>query len=141
MRCYNCGAQGTLVPSSDPLTTRVGDVEVQDRGFMIKVCSECGEWALRADVLEQAELRAAVIALSDLPEMTGERLRAVRKILGLTQRQLGETLDTRHETLSRIENAEDPAPEWLRVAMLGMVTQRKFELEGHESVELLPRTA
>ena len=141
MRCYNCGAEGSFKLSSEPFTTRIGDVEIQDRSMQIEVCSKCGEWALPADVLERAELRAAVVALTDLPQMSGKRLRAVRKILGLTQRALGECLDTRNETLSRIENAEEAAPEWLRVAMLGLVSQGLTKLNGHDSIELLPLSA
>ncbi len=141
MRCYNCGSTKEFVSSTKPLTTRIGDVEVQDRSIPLKVCADCDKWALGADVLERAELRAAVVALSDLSEMSGERLRAVRKILGLTQRELGKRLDTRHETLSRIENAEEPAPEWLRAAMLGFVSEKLHDIEGNESIEILPQSA
>lgn len=141
MRCYNCGAKGTFELSSEPLITRIGDVEIQDRSIPLKTCPECGEWVLRGDVLERAELRAALVALTDLPQMTGERLRAVRKVLGLTQRKLGEKLGMAHETLSRLENAEEPAPDWLRAAMLGLVSEQLTGLDGHESIEIMPLSA
>src|SRR5690606_36600914 len=114
---------------------------IQDRSVALKACRECGKWALSADVLQRAELRAAIVALTDLPQMTGERLRAVRKVLGMTQRKLGEKLGMAHETLSRFENAEEPAPDWLRAAMLGLVSEQLTSIDGHESIEIMPLSA
>lgn len=128
MKCLNCG--GTeFAPFTEGLKTRVGDVTVIDRSLAMGACAKCGEWEIPADVLEKAELRAALIALSDRKPMTGAVLRGARRILGMTQRELGPALNMRHETLCRHEKEAEPIADVYRVAMIGLIAERLQVLE------------
>lgn len=102
MRCIHCQAETTAVVVKEH-RERIGDRETIDK-ITWSSCEACKhEWITDA-AWKAAELRAAMTVLRDLPSIDGKIMRSVRKILGLTQRELAEMLELDNATISRMES-------------------------------------
>jgi DNA-binding transcriptional regulator YiaG len=123
MICYAC--KGTNFKRQPiELVIRVGSHDVVDRSMSLPVCQSCGEYVIPADKHENAELRAALVALSDAPNTTGEMLKYARKALGFTQIEFAEQLSTTGESISRWEREERPMEPWVKLAALALIRER-----------------
>lgn len=123
MICYAC--KGTSFKRQPiELVIRVGDVDVVDRSMTAPVCESCGEYVIPGDAHEKAELRAALVALSDAPNTTGAMLKYARKALGFTQVEFAEKLSTVGESISRWEREERPMEPWVKLATLALIRER-----------------
>jgi YgiT-type zinc finger domain-containing protein len=118
--CPNCGTM--MERRVYKHVEHVGGLKVIDQTGMACVCPKCGEVHMPLDMLHGYELRAARTALHDGKErVTGSALRYARKAVGLTQKQLGALLGYDHATISRIEGADEPVQNVLRLSMLSIV--------------------
>jgi DNA-binding transcriptional regulator YiaG len=106
------------------ISTRVGEHVVVDRSLRRSVCSKCGEFTLSAEALEKIELRAAVIAFTDAPRVTGAMLRFARKALDMTQEELSTRIGATSESVSRWEREERQMETWVPLAVLGLVREK-----------------
>ena len=122
MNCHNCNNEQHTIQTVK-LKTKIGAHVIVDHSVQLPVCDECGDYVIPANVLEAVELRAALIALKELP-VNGPVLRFTRKALGLTQKQLAETLGAAPESISRWERGEREMEKWVHNAMLGLVHER-----------------
>jgi YgiT-type zinc finger domain-containing protein len=86
-------------------------------------CSACGESFTAARDLELAEGKVAVAILGS-GMVTGPRFRFLRHFLGLSAKQLGQRIETAHETISRWENGRLPIPRLAWIALGGLVRDR-----------------
>ena len=123
MKCHACN-QETFERRAVELQTRVGDHLVVDHSIRRPVCTHCGEFTIPATTLETVELRAALVAFTEAPRVTGAMLRFARKALGLTQSELAERLGSSLESVSRWEREERPMELWVPLAVLGLVRAR-----------------
>lgn len=105
-KCRTCG--GAVKRQTIKRTIRVGSRSVSDPSTMTNVCTKCGAYELSHGTLLKSERRAALIVLSDAPNIDGSVLRYARKALGLMQAQLAHALDATHETVSRWETGDLP---------------------------------
>lgn len=101
---------------------KIGRHETVEQGVPWLVCTKCGEQSITAETWHKAELRAAFTVLHEVPRVDGAVLRAVRKILGLTQKQLGAILDFDNATISRLEASSDPIQRTTQLALSSLVT-------------------
>src|SRR5688572_24877835 len=89
MICYAC--KGTAFKREMvELAVRVGEHRTVDRSVTLPVCQRCREFVVPSPVYAQVELRAALVAFTEAPRVTGSMLRFGRKALGLTQPELAE---------------------------------------------------
>ncbi len=102
MRCHECNGED-IQRSSVELTTPVGEYAVVDRSVPRPVCKQCSSYTVPSDVLQTVELRAAVVAFTDAPRVTGAMLRFAREALDMTQAGLAARIGTTPESLSRWE--------------------------------------
>src|SRR5690606_34757226 len=102
-------------------TTHVGEHVIVDRSVARPVCTACGEFTIPSETLAKVELRAAVVAFTEAPRVTGPMLRFARKALGLTQAELGARIGATLESVSRWEREERPMEPWVPLAVLGLV--------------------
>lgn len=123
MKCHECNGEAFETRAVE-LTTRVGALCVVDRSVRRPVCARCGAFTVPAKALEKIELRAALVAFTDAPSVTGAMLRFARKALDLTQAELAARLGTSFESVSRWEREERPSEPWLPVAILGLVREK-----------------
>ena len=123
MKCHECNGE-SFERRPVELSTRIGEHVVIDRSARRPVCARCGEFTLPADTLETVELRAAVVAFTEAPTVTGAMLRFARKALGLKQTQLADRIGTTFESVSRWEREERPMEPWVPLAVLGLVRER-----------------
>ncbi|HTM45740.1 MAG TPA: type II toxin-antitoxin system MqsA family antitoxin [Polyangiaceae bacterium] len=120
MRCHEC--KGTEFERQNvEIITKIGNHAVIDRSVVRPVCRRCGEFAVSAEVLQKAELRAAVVVFTEAPSVTGDMLRLARKALDLTQVGFAQRLGTTAESVSRWEREERPMEPWVPLATLGLV--------------------
>jgi DNA-binding transcriptional regulator YiaG len=130
MHCHECNGDD-FERRMVELSTRVGDHLVVDRSMQRPVCVRCGEFTLPADALAKVELRAALVAFTDAPRVTGSMLRFARKALDMTQAQLAERIGTTFESVSRWEREERPMEPWVPLAVLGLVRERLMPRPEH----------
>ncbi len=123
MRCSECNCED-FERKTVELSTKVGVHTVVDRSKSPLTCANCGEFTISAKDLEAIELRAAVVAFTDAPLVTGPMLRFARKSLGLTQTELAARLGTTAESLSRWERQERPMETWVPLSVLALVRER-----------------
>lgn len=123
MRCHECNSENVDREIVE-LTTRVGEHTVVDRSVRRPVCKQCRSYTVPSDLLQSVELRAAVVAFSDAPRVTGAMLRFARKALDMTQAQLAERIGTTLESVSRWEREERPMEPWVPLAVLGLVREK-----------------
>jgi DNA-binding XRE family transcriptional regulator len=123
MRCLECDGE-KLERRVIELTTKVGAHTVVDRSVTRPVCMPCGEYTVPAATLEQVELRAAIVAFTEAPSVSGAMLRFARKALGLKQAELGARIGATLESVSRWEREERPMELWLPLAVLGLVREK-----------------
>jgi hypothetical protein len=123
MKCHECNGE-SFERRAVELTTQVGEHVVTDRSVSRPVCLQCGAFTLPANLLEKVELRAALVAFTDAPRVTGAILRFARKALSLTQAELAARLGTTFESVSRWEREERAMEPWVPVAVLGLVRER-----------------
>lgn len=127
--CHMCG--GALETRHPEHREQIGRHVTVDHGVPWLVCATCGEASISDAAWKAAELRAALTVLHDLPHVEGAVLRAVRKILGLTQKQLGAILELDHATISRSEASAAHIPRTTQLALATLVerAQRGERLE------------
>lgn len=123
MKCYACGGQ-EFEEQTVELTTKVGVHRIIDTSVQRPVCLSCGEYTIPAGILEKVELRAALVALTDAPNFTGEMLRYTRKALGFTQTELAEQIASTKESVSRWEREERPMEPWVPMVVLALIRGR-----------------
>ncbi|OQX70283.1 MAG: hypothetical protein B6A08_00175 [Sorangiineae bacterium NIC37A_2] len=124
MTCHECGGE-TFERRTVEIPVQVGPYRVVDRSVVLPVCKACGDAVIPAETHEQVELRAALVALTDAPTMTGPTLRFARKALGLTQTELAGKLATTGESISRWEREERLTNEtMLRQAVRALLMER-----------------
>ncbi len=102
MKCDLC-EKGDLVTEIVPRVTKIGPYAVADTVARER-CLACGEEFFSGEEVHGAELRAAKRVLLEGPAV-GATARDVRKILGLTQRELSPLIGMSWEAISRLENA------------------------------------
>jgi len=123
MICHAC--KGTAFKREVvELPTRVGEHRIVDRSVTLPVCQKCSEYVLPAAIHEGVELRAALVAFTQAPTVTGSMLRFARKALGFTQPALAERIGTTFESISRWEREERPMEPWVPLTVLGLVRER-----------------
>ena len=127
MKCHECNGEA-FDRRVVELKTRVGEHTVINRTVRRPVCVQCGAFTIPASVLETVEQRAAIIAFTDAPRVTGAMLRFARKALDLTQAELAARLGTAFESVSRWEREERPTEPWVPVAVLGLVREKLMPL-------------
>jgi DNA-binding transcriptional regulator YiaG len=120
MHCHECNGE-KFERQAVELTTQVGEHNVIDRSVVRPVCIQCGAFTVPSSTLEKAELRAAVVAFTDAPSVTGGMLRFARKALDKTQAELAERIGTTSESVSRWEREERSLEPWVPLAVLGLV--------------------
>lgn len=123
MYCHACNGE-RLERQTVKLVTKVGPHAVLDRTLTRPVCLDCGEFTISADDLEMVELRAALVAFTDAPRVTGEMVRFARKALGLTQAELADRIGSTKESVSRWEREERPMEPWVPLTVLGLVREK-----------------
>lgn len=123
MQCHACKGE-SFERQAVTLTTRVGNHRVVDRSLRLPVCLDCGEFVVPAEAHEKVELRAALVAFTDAPRVTGAMLRFARKALDMTQAELAERLSVAPESISRWEREERPMEPWVPLAVLGLLRER-----------------
>ena len=123
MHCHECNGD-KFERRNVELTTRVGEHTVIDRSVARPVCTECGEFTVSAETLEKVELRAALVAFTQAPGVTGAMLRFARKALDMTQAELAERIGTTFESVSRWEREERQMEPWVPLAVLGLVREK-----------------
>lgn len=123
MHCHVCNGE-RFERRVVELPTQVGPHTVLDRSVRRPVCLDCGEFTVPADTLELVELRAALVAFTDAPKITGEMLRFARKALGMTQTDLANRIGATKESVSRWEREERPMEPWVPLTVLGLVRER-----------------
>lgn len=136
MKCDLC-QKGDLVSEVVPRLTNIGPYAVRDTVTRDR-CPACGETFLGLDALRAAELRAARRVLLEGPAV-GTVARDVRKILGLTQRELSPLIGLSWEAISRLENADETSPaNTMALLLLVERAMRGEALEGDrgEAVKL-----
>jgi DNA-binding transcriptional regulator YiaG len=69
-------------------------------------------------------LRAAIVAFTEAPSVSGAMLRFARKTLGLKQAELGARIGASLESVSRWEREERPMEPWVPLAVLGLVREK-----------------
>jgi DNA-binding XRE family transcriptional regulator len=138
-RCRECGGETAL--HSYKHTEKVGPWTVTDGSAMQWQCLACGAPQLSLDDLQTYQLRAAKTALCQ-GKTEGGVFRYARKVLGLTQKELGVVIDRKHETISRWENGEsdeEEAPRAATAALVGVIC-RVIEGELPEEMVQAART-
>ena len=127
--CHMCG--GALEVRHPAHQEKIGRHVTVDHGVPWLVCTACGESTISDEAWKSAELRAALTVLHDVPHVEGAVLRAVRKILGLTQKELGAVLELDHATISRSEASTSNIPRMTQLALATLVerAQRGEPLE------------
>lgn len=130
MDCIECGHSVARVTS--PVSTKIGAHVVCDGSVQWLKCNSCGAKRLESQVLMKLELQAAIVVLNDVPELSGEAFRDVRRILGLTQSQLGALLQMTAENISRIESGRAKVQQTTKLA-LESLANRAFQ-HGQESL-------
>lgn len=123
MQCHQCNGE-TFESRSVEITTRVGEQTVVDRSVTRPVCTQCGEFTVPASTLAKVELRAAVVAFTDAPAVTGAMLRFARKALELTQTELAQRLGAASESVSRWERDERAMEPWVPLSVLGLLREQ-----------------
>jgi DNA-binding XRE family transcriptional regulator len=106
-KCEKCGATGTMRIGTHEVRVKVAERTVRSTSRSFPKCEACGDYEIESQQLEGLERRAALTVLRDCKEVSGAVLKCARKALGLTQQELGVTLDLAAETISRIENNRD----------------------------------
>lgn len=134
MKCFNCGSEQFQKQPVD-IQTKVGERTVVHHGQPRNVCCQCGEFTVSATMLEKLELRAALVAFSDAPKVTGPMLRFARKALGFTQPELAQRIGASTESVSRWEREERPSEPWVPLAVTGLIRERL--MPNPPNVELL----
>lgn len=123
MRCHNC--KGTAFERRNlELKTQVGEHTVVDNTVTRPVCTNCGEYTIDSKTLEKIELRAALVAFSDAPTVSGPMLKFARKALGLKQTELGERIGATAESISRWEREERQMEPWVGLTMAGLLREK-----------------
>jgi DNA-binding XRE family transcriptional regulator len=114
-RCWKCG-NATLTKSSFRAERKLGGrVFVAD--LPARKCTSCGQTTVGGPDLLAFD--AAVAGeLARVGASSPDALKFLRKSIGLTAAELGELLELRPETISRIENGKMPADR-RTVALLG----------------------
>jgi DNA-binding transcriptional regulator YiaG len=123
MKCHECNAD-RLERRNVELRTRVGDYVIVDRSVRRPVCAACGTFTIPAATLENVELRAALVAFTEAPRVTGSMIRFARKALGMKQGDLAQRIGTTVESVSRWEREERPMETWVPLAVLGLVREK-----------------
>lgn len=131
MKCHLC-EKGDLVSEVVPRVTKIGPYAVKDTVTRER-CPACGETFLSGTELHAAELRAAKRVLLEGPA-AGAVAKEVRKILGLTQRELSPLIGLSWEAISRLENARTTSPaNTMALLLLVERAMRGEPLEGERS--------
>ena len=108
MTCTRCGASRfrteTIKEYEDDGLIGLPGVVVLDAAQKY-ICEECGEEG-GISIPDEAGLEVAVMVarIGIMVKLTGEEVRFLRKGLGLTAKQLAESLQVAEETVSRWEN-------------------------------------
>lgn len=123
MRCHECNGE-SFERRAVELTSRVGKHKVVDSSVRRPVCTNCGTYTVPADALEAVELRAAVVAFTEAPRVTGEMLRFARKALDMTQGELAARIGTTVESVSRWEREERPMEPWVPLTVLALLREK-----------------
>lgn len=123
MKCYACKSEESETRPIE-IVTRVGSHDVASRAHQRPVCLACGEYVIPYEMLEKVELQAALVALTEAPEVTGAMLKYARKALGFTQVEFAEKLSTASESISRWEREERPMEPWVKLATLALIRER-----------------
>lgn len=118
--CEKCGATGTVRIGTHEVRIKVAERTVRSTLCSFPKCEACGDYEIESQQLEELERRAALAVLRDRNEVSGAALKYARKALGLTQQELGSTLDLAAETISRIENDRD-RPAMYEPALAGLL--------------------
>jgi putative zinc finger/helix-turn-helix YgiT family protein len=117
-RCWKCG-NATLTASTFQAERKIGG-QVFVAELPAEVCTTCGERTIGGpDLLAFDEAVAGELARGGAS--TPDALKFLRKSMALTAAELGELLELRPETISRIENGKMPADR-RTVALLGALT-------------------
>lgn len=122
--CHECGGEELTVRTVE-IETRIGKHKVIDGSVRRPVCDKCGDFTIPAKTLEKVELRAAIVALSDVAATTGAMIRFARKALGMTQVEFATALDTTGESVSRWEREERPMERWVPLAVKGLLLEKQ----------------
>lgn len=96
--------------------SHIGRYTVTDGGIRVSLAE-----GLTDDELAILERRAAIAVLSDVQMIEGSELRDVRKVLGLTQSELGAHLAVAPETISRWERGSQTFDHSVQLALLFML--------------------
>lgn len=123
MKCHACGSTRFKTKPIE-LEIRLGKHAVVSRGHHRPVCLACGEYTVPAPMLELLELRAAVMAFTEAPRVSGEMLLFGRKALGLTQVDLAQRIGSTKESISRWEREERPMEPWVPLTVLALLRER-----------------
>ena len=90
-QCPACGERAIIVVS-DPISQAVGGRSYRVEGFRYNRCTACGEEYFAAGQLDDIQRAANAAARKELGRLSGDDVAAIRRELGLTQRQLAERL-------------------------------------------------
>jgi DNA-binding transcriptional regulator YiaG len=123
MICYACKGK-VFKREVLELVIRVGEHRTVDRSVTRPVCQTCREFVVPSAIYEQVELRAALVAFTEAPTVTGAMLHFGRKALGLTQADLAERIGTTFESISRWEREERPMEPWVPLTVLALLRER-----------------
>ena len=90
-QCPACGERAITVVS-DPIEQVVGGCSCLVEGFSYNRCAACGEEYFAAGQMDDIQRAANAVARRKLDRLSDEAIGALRRGLGLTQRQLAERL-------------------------------------------------
>jgi putative zinc finger/helix-turn-helix YgiT family protein len=105
--CANCGEPAEFERRRYRyLESGISNLYLQ--GVEVAECLQCGESEVIIPRIEKLH-RAIALSLANSPaRLTGEQLRFLRKLLGLSGEQLGRYLHTDKTKISKWESGEDP---------------------------------
>jgi putative zinc finger/helix-turn-helix YgiT family protein len=86
-QCPACGERAIIV-TSDPIEQTVAGREYQVEGFEYNRCAACAEEFFAAGQIDDILRAANAAARQELGRLSGDDVAAIRRALGLTQRQL-----------------------------------------------------
>jgi hypothetical protein len=117
--CPTCGEE--TAERAYSATMRIGRFRVVNESVRAALCHEREHERMPAEARQLFELRAARAVVDGVGSFAGAELRDVRRVLGLTQVELGVLLDLKAETLSRSEGSEKPIKTTTRLALRGLL--------------------
>ncbi len=121
---------------ADPLEQRVGGRTYMVEGFVYNRCAACGEEFLAGGQIDEIMRAANVLARKDLVRLSGDEIAAIRRDLGLTQRELAQRLAVSSGLVARWERdtvlPSAMADRYLRDLSAYPDLVRRSELIAHE---------